>query len=194
MIRNIWAVGRNYADHAKELGNDIPSAPLFFLKAGSCAFWSNEIPLPAWCEDVHHEVEIILYFGEDLSIVKAGLALDLTERKKQNELKAKGSPWTLAKSFSHSCPITKTIPVHSLEELKSLNFELKINGETKQMGSPQDMIFDFASLVEYAKHHFPVEPGDALLTGTPAGVGPLRRGDHVEVQLGTLIHHAWVVV
>lgn len=193
MIRNIWAVGRNYADHAKELGNEVPASPLFFLKAGSCAFWGPEIPLPAWCEDVHHELELILYFGEDLQIRKAGLALDLTERKKQNELKAKGSPWTLAKSFSHSCPLTKTFEVQSLQELENLEYELFVNGDLKQKGRPQDMIFNFEALVTYCKHHFPVVAGDALLTGTPSGVGPLRRGDKVKAVLKGKFEHEWIV-
>lgn len=194
MIRNIWAVGRNYADHAKELGNDIPSTPLFFLKAGSCAFWGSEIHLASWCEDVHHELELILYFGEDLTIKKVGLALDLTERKKQNELKAKGSPWTLAKSFTNSCPITKTFDIHSLDELKELEFSLEINGQLKQQGRVTDMIFNFHELVEYALHHFPVQPGDALLTGTPSGVGPIKRGDILTAKLDHRIQHEWTVI
>lgn len=193
MIRNIWAVGRNYAEHAKELGNTIPNAPLFFLKAGSCAVWSDEIHIPAWCEEVHHELEVILYFNQDLEIDRMGLALDLTERKKQNELKEKGSPWTLAKSFTCSCPITKAVACHLTDQNLDLQFELLVNNELKQKGDTKDMIFKARELVQYCKHHFPVVPGDALLTGTPAGVGPLKRGDKVTARLLGHFEHHWTV-
>src|SRR4051812_4963026 len=100
LIRNIWGVGRNYAGHAKELGNSVPAQPMIFLKAGSCATVnSTEIYLPSWTEDVHHEVELCLKLSQSLSVIEAAVALDLTERKAQSEAKKSGSPWTLAKSF-----------------------------------------------------------------------------------------------
>src|SRR5688572_19799974 len=111
MIRNIWAVGRNYAEHAKELGNKAPLEPLIFLKAGSSAFFGAEISLPPWTQEVHHEIEMALQFGEDLNLISYGLALDLTERKIQNQLKANGHPWTLAKSFSNACPISRFVAI-----------------------------------------------------------------------------------
>ena len=88
MIRNIWAAGRNYGDHAKELGNDVPTEPIIFLKAGSCAFFGQEIALPSWAQEVHHEIELALKFDANLEISHFGLALDLTERKLQNHLKS----------------------------------------------------------------------------------------------------------
>src|SRR5207253_2770887 len=107
MIRNIWAIGRNYAEHAKELGNEVPSEPLIFLKAGSTAVFNTvEFAIPTWATDVHHEVELALKFNDQLKIDKAAVALDLTERSLQQKLKAKGSPWTLAKSFTNSCPLS----------------------------------------------------------------------------------------
>jgi acylpyruvate hydrolase len=193
LIRNIWAVGRNYADHAKELDNQIPTEPLIFLKAGSCAFFGSEISLPAWTEEVHHEVELALKFGDDLSINAYGLALDLTERKIQTHMKSLGQPWTLAKSFTNSCPITQFHSVHDLNELKDLPLSLIVNGEVKQNGTTADMIFSLERLLEFIKTRFPVCPGDLLLTGTPAGVGPLRRGDKVLGLLGSQIKHNWKI-
>lgn len=194
MIQNIWAVGRNYADHAKELGNEVPTEPMIFLKAGSTAtLGAKEITLPAWAQDVHHEVELALQFDENLQIDEACIALDLTERAKQNQLKAKGHPWTLAKSFTGSCPLSGFFPVTDLEELKNLEIILKVNGETRQAGSTSQMIFSLEKLIEYVRQHFPVQPGDLLLTGTPAGVGPIRSGDTLEAEITGKARHTWTV-
>ncbi|MFP5518748.1 MAG: fumarylacetoacetate hydrolase family protein [Bdellovibrionia bacterium] len=193
MIRNIWAIGRNYADHAKELGNSVPSTPMVFLKAGSTAVFSSEIQLPSWAQDVHHEVELALIFNEALEVERACLALDLTERKKQTEAKNAGSPWTLAKSFTSSCPLSAPFEVSHLDELSALALELKINGEVKQAGNTQDMIFKIPTLIDYVKSHFPVCAGDLLLTGTPSGVGPIQRGDFIEAQIFGKTSHRWIV-
>lgn len=194
MIQNIWAVGRNYADHAKELGNEVPTEPMIFLKAGSTAtLGSKEIILPEWAQDVHHEVELALQFDENLQIDEACIALDLTERAKQNQLKAKGHPWTLAKSFTGSCPLSGFFPVADLEELKDLEIILKVNGETRQAGRTSQMIFSLENLIEYVRKHFPVQPGDLLLTGTPAGVGPIRSGDTLEAEIKGKAKHTWTV-
>ncbi len=197
MIRNIWAVGRNYADHAKELGNEIPQEPMIFLKAGSCAFFGPEIPLPSWTQEVHHEIELALKFDAQLEISHFGLALDLTERKLQNHLKSKGQPWTIAKSFTSSCPLTQFHKISTeapLSLLHNLPLALNVNGEVRQLGSTQQMIFSIEKLVSFVKAHFPVCPDDLLLTGTPAGVGPLFRGDRLVAQLGSLIQHEWIVI
>lgn len=194
MIQNIWAVGRNYADHAKELNNEIPTEPLMFLKAGSCAtLASKEIHLPTWSNDVHHEIELALRFDENLQVDQACLALDLTERTKQTQLKAKGHPWTLAKSFTESCPLSEFFAVSELDELTHLDLILKINGEIRQKGNTQQMIFSMTNLIDFVRHHFPVRPGDLLLTGTPAGVGPLKRGDIVEGEIVGKMTHKWIV-
>ena len=194
MIRNIWAAGRNYGDHAKELGNDVPTEPIIFLKAGSCAFFGQEIALPSWTQEVHHEIELALKFDANLEISHFGLALDLTERKLQNHLKSLGQPWTLAKSFTGSCPLTQFHKVSSLNTLKNLALALNINGEVRQLGSTQQMIFSLEKLVDFVKSHFPVCPDDLLLTGTPSGVGPIFRGDRLVAQLGSLIQHEWFVI
>lgn len=192
MIQNIWAVGRNYAEHAKELGNEIPTEPMIFLKAGSTAsLASKDLHLPAWDSEIHHEVELALQFDENLQIDEACIALDLTDRKKQNELKAKGHPWTLAKSFKDSCPLSNFFPVNDLEELKNLEITLKINNEIRQKGNTNQMIFKIEDLINFVKKHFPVMPGDLLLTGTPSGVGPIKKGDILEAELKTKMMHTW---
>ncbi|MGZ3774233.1 MAG: fumarylacetoacetate hydrolase family protein [Pseudobdellovibrionaceae bacterium] len=195
MIQNIWAVGRNYAEHAKELGNAVPTEPMIFLKAGSCAtIGAHEIHLPNWIEEVHHEVELALRFDDNLQISEACIALDLTERAKQNVLKAKGHPWTLAKSFKESCPLSNFFPVNDLDELKNLEITLKVNGTLRQQGNTSQMIFSFEQLIAYIKKYFPVVPGDLLLTGTPSGVDPLSANDILEAQLGENIKHSWKVI
>ncbi len=194
-IRNIWAVGRNYSDHVKELGNEVPTTPLIFLKAGSSATLnSTEITLPAWTEEVHHEVELILKFSSHLHIIEAGVALDLTERKKQTEAKAKGMPWTLAKSFDGACPVSSFFSVKKLEDLEKLQLRLWVNDELRQQGQISQMIFKIPDLVEYVLEHFPVCAGDLLLTGTPAGVAALQRGDVVKAEITDQISHTWKVV
>lgn len=194
LIRNIWAVGRNYADHAKELGNEVPTTPLIFLKAGSSGTVnSTEVLLPHWSEEIHHEVELVLKFNSSLQVNEAAVALDLTERKAQNIAKKEGKPWTLAKSFKEACPISAFFSVKSLEELQDLDIKLWVNDELKQSGNTRQMIFGLPQLVEYVLEHFPVCAGDLLLTGTPAGVGPLMRGDKVRAQIQGQITHVWQV-
>jgi 2-keto-4-pentenoate hydratase/2-oxohepta-3-ene-1,7-dioic acid hydratase in catechol pathway len=193
-IRNIWAIGRNYAEHAKELGNEVPSEPLIFLKAGSSATFGDTIQLPTWAIDVHHEVELALRFDERLQVSSAAVALDLTERHFQSLLKAKGSPWTLAKSFTGSCPISEFFPVGSLEELQSLEITLHVNDQLRQKGNTRQMIFSLRQQVDYVLAHFPVCPGDVLLTGTPSGVAALHRGDRLRAELVGKITRQWTIL
>ena len=195
MIRNIWAVGRNYADHAKELGNPLPKEPLIFLKAGSCAVKNTpSFRLSPWASEIHHEIEVALRFGDDLSISSACVALDLTDRPRQSELKSRGEPWTLAKSFSGACPISDFFEVKSLDEISTWTLNLEINGQTKQHAPCSQMIFNSKILVDFVRKHFPVCPGDLLLTGTPEGVGPLHTGDVVMAEIVGKIRHHWQVI
>lgn len=183
MIRNIWAVGRNYADHAKELGNAVPQEPMIFLKAGSTAVENSaDFKLPNWAHDIHHEVELALEFDADFNFKRGAIALDLTERTIQSELKSKGHPWTLAKSFTQSTPLSAWFNI-APEEIQNLRLVLKVNGETRQDGQTQDMIFSAEILRKYVLERFPVCPGDLLLTGTPAGVGPVKPGDILEAEI-----------
>lgn len=195
-MKNIWAVGRNYSAHAKELGNEVPSEPFIFLKSGSCLVKNHKVQLPSWAVDVHYEGELAVEFtksvggekhpqpNQEWGFARVYLALDLTERKKQAELKSKGLPWTLAKSFQNACPISsQSVLLENEDTFKNLSFTLKLNGELKQQGSPKQMIFGLSNLKDFVLKHFPVEPGDLLLTGTPEGVGPVKPLDKIEMQL-----------
>ena len=192
---NFWCVGRNYADHAKELGHAVPSEPMIFLKAGSCLVEGPEIRLPAWPGEIHHELEIALQFSTSLNFAKMALALDLTDRVAQNRLKEKGQPWTLAKSFRGACPLSPAVP---FRDPRALHLQLLVNGQIRQDGLGKDMIFDAATLKSFVLERFPVVPGDWLLTGTPAGVGALKPGDRLEASLSEketrILQTEWHVV
>ncbi len=183
LIRNIWAVGRNYADHVAEMKSELPKNPLIFLKAGTTADGGSQIKLPIWSNDVHYELEIAFKIDDKLSFSHLTLALDLTARDAQSEAKSKGNPWTLAKSFTGSCPIGSWISLSEISTLENLEFNLQINKKTVQVGHANEMIFKPHYLLEYVKNHFPVAPFDLLLTGTPSGVGALKSGDCLEATL-----------
>jgi acylpyruvate hydrolase len=194
IVRNIWAVGRNYADHAKELGNQVPAQPMIFLKAGSCASLnSTEIILPWWSDEVHHEVELALKFNNSLKIQECAVALDLTERRLQNEAKKNGTPWTLAKSFDGACAVSAFFTIKTLADMADKRLRLWVNDELRQDGRTSQMIFSSQTLIDYLMQKFPVCAGDLLLTGTPAGVGPLRDGDIVKANIDGEITHQWKV-
>lgn len=196
-IRNIWAVGRNYADHAKELGNQAPSTqnePMIFLKAGSTVVANGEeFSLPDFSDDVHHECEMALQFGADLRFTGITLALDLTARDVQNRLKAQAHPWTLAKSFKASCPLGPIVPLDPSLDLTRLEFTLKVNGSVRQHGYTRDMIHGIEKLRQFVTARFPVMTGDLLLTGTPAGVAALKPGDQLEAELIGHVRAYWRV-
>ncbi len=200
IIRNIWAVGRNYQAHANEMGQPVPSTPMIFLKAGSAATMSPEVRLYQGSKDIHHEVEIVLRFGTKadsngrLEFDAAAIGLDLTARDLQAELKAKSHPWTLAKSFRDSLPVSAMVAIPPA--VPHFKFELSVNGETRQRGDTRDMIFDFETLRTYVFDNFPVEPGDLLLTGTPEGVARLKTDDRAEASfesgLGHRVRAEWI--
>lgn len=183
LIKNIWAVGRNYSLHAKEMKAEVPTEPFFFLKAGTTLETDSKISLPKWSTDVQHELEIAIWIDENLNYSHISLALDLTARDAQNLAKTKGLPWTLAKSFKGSCPIGPWISLQEIESFDSLSFNLSINNKLAQSGHAHDMIFKPKQLLEYVKSHFPLAPYDVILTGTPAGVGKLSSGDSLDASL-----------
>ncbi|PWU16103.1 MAG: FAA hydrolase family protein [Bdellovibrio sp.] len=194
-IRNIWAVGRNYRDHVSEMNAPTPSVPVVFLKAGSSAtVFSNEIVLPHWTEEVHHEVELALKLGPSLQVIEGAVALDLTERKLQAEAKKRGGPWTLAKSFDGACPVSASFTLRHVSEAADFRIRLWVNDELRQEGRTRDMIFNCQYLLEYVQTYFPICAGDLILTGTPAGVGPLRDGDRVKAEIEGQITHIWKVI
>lgn len=195
----VVCVGRNYAEHARELNNPILPEPLLFIKpATSMVDLSKPVAINWENGLVHHEAEISILIGDTLTrctrgralsgIVGVGVALDLTLRDLQTELKQKGHPWEKAKSFDGSCPLSAFEPIESFDALDNIELQLTVNAILRQKGSSRQMLTDIVSLLEYASGWFTLVPGDVVLTGTPAGVGPLKPGD--EIQLALLDHFA----
>jgi 2-keto-4-pentenoate hydratase/2-oxohepta-3-ene-1,7-dioic acid hydratase in catechol pathway len=196
-IRNIWAVGRNYSEHAKELGHAVPapeSEPLVFLKAGTSIVGPEEtFSLPAFSHDVHHECEVALRFGPRFEFTEIAIALDLTARDVQSKAKTSGGPWTLAKSFKASCPLGPLVKIPAGCDLQNLEFRLHVNGELRQKGHTRDMIHPIEKMRRYVLERFPVVEGDLLLTGTPVGVAKLNPGDTLEAEIIGLTKARWSV-
>ena len=187
-VNAVYCVGRNYADHARELNNPVPSSPLIFTKSPSCIVpFAGELRLPESLGRCDHELEIAVRIGESLqdaspeaalgAVSHIGLALDLTRRDAQSVLKGKGHPWDLAKSFPGACPLTPLSPVSDPASLRDRGLRLTINDEVRQVGRTGQMIFSIATLLSFLSHHIPLVASDLVLTGTPAGVGPLQDGD-----------------
>lgn len=191
----IICVGRNYVEHAKELNNPVPSKPLIFFKPDTSVLRENkDFYYPEFTRDLHFECELVLrvaregkYIQEDFVrsyIDGVGLGIDLTARDVQKEAKEKGWPWTLAKGFNHSAPVSAFLSLDDFPDFQDINFTCHINGEQRQVGYTGDMIFSVTKLVAYITQFITVKKGDLIFTGTPAGVGPLQMGDHVVGHLG----------
>ena len=190
----IVCVGRNYAEHARELNNPILDEPMLFMKPVTSLTDITEPIRIDWDKGlVHHELEIAVLIGTTLSkcfrpqvasgILGIGIALDLTLRDLQTELKQKGLPWEKAKAFDGSCPLSAFEPVGSFEALDDIHLQLTVNNTVRQQGSSRQMLTGIVSLIEYISHWFTLNPGDVVLTGTPAGVGPLQPGDELVIDL-----------
>lgn len=191
--KKIVAIGRNYSEHIKELGNTRPKEPFFFLKPTTSYVSSGgNIELPRGIL-AHHEVELGLVIGKggrDISpeaaeshIAGYALAIDMTARNMQEEVKKKGLPWSAVKGFDTFTPIGEFIPKSTIMDPHDLRLLLKINGITKQNGTTADMIFRIPRLIEHVSSIMTLEEGDLVLTGTPSGVGPVAPGDKVECTL-----------
>ncbi|QNI01796.1 fumarylacetoacetate hydrolase family protein [Halomonas sp. SH5A2] len=193
-LGKVVCVGRNYADHAKELDNPVPSQPLLFIKpATSVVDLQQPLSPPFHRGEVHYEIELALLVGKTISdatpdeasaaITGLGLALDLTLRDVQTELKEKGHPWEIAKAFDGACPLSPFLPLSREPNWNALAFKLEIDGEERQHGEGADMIFTIPTLVAEMSRHFTLEAGDVILTGTPSGVGELQRGSTLRMTL-----------
>ena len=194
-IGKILCIGRNYVDHIKELGNETPQRPVIFTKPASSVIGEGEeIVIPPYSSDCHHEAELALLIGskgrdipaaEALSHVAGyAVAIDLTLRDVQSELKQKGLPWDIAKGFDTACPLSPFVPAAEVADPHQLRITLAVNGEKRQDGSTSLMINRIPELLSYLSSIFTLEPGDVVLTGTPAGVGPVRSGDRVTAEIG----------
>ena len=191
----ILCIGRNYADHIVELNNERPAEPVIFLKPDTAILKDNE-PFyhPDFSNDIHHEVEIVLKInkvGKNIDPKFAhkyydeiGIGIDFTARDLQAKLKEKGLPWEKAKAFDGSAPISNFIKKDSLEDLKNLKFDLKINGETRQSGNTAMMLWNFDEIIAEMSRYFTLKTGDLIFTGTPAGVGKVNIGDKLVASIG----------
>ena len=194
----IICIGRNYADHAKELNNPIPSRPVVFMKPAS-ALLVNGKPFyyPEFTKDLHYEAELVLKIGKNGRhvqpefaldyIQEIGLGIDFTARDLQSELKAKGHPWELAKGFDGSAVLGSFVKPAELPAISNLEFYLEKNGERVQHGFSKDMLFSFQDIICFVSQYFKLQMGDLIYTGTPAGVGPIAIGDSLRAFLMTRI-------
>jgi 2-keto-4-pentenoate hydratase/2-oxohepta-3-ene-1,7-dioic acid hydratase in catechol pathway len=190
----IFCVGRNYADHAKELGNDVPDEPVIFMKPKS-ALLQPHTPFyyPEFTNELHYEAELVLRISKNGKYIQEKFAgkyydavtvgIDFTARDIQDELKKKGLPWEKAKAFDNSAAIGKWKPVAELKNRKEISFGLHKNKEVMQDGNSKDMIFHFDNIVSYISNFFSVNIGDLIFTGTPKGVGEAVVGDELELFL-----------
>jgi len=195
-LGKVVCVGRNYAAHAKELNNPIPSSPILFIKPGSSAVpFAPSFSIPADQGRVHYELEIAILIGQPLKnatqqqvadgIAGIGLGLDLTLRELQAQLKEQGHPWERAKSFDGACPMTDFVSIEASNaaDWQTLELILEKNGQVQQQGSSADMLFPILPLIAHMSENFSLQAGDVILTGTPAGVGPLAVGDDLTGSL-----------
>lgn len=193
-VGKIVCVGRNYAEHAKELGNEIPEKPVIFIKPVSSMIYSGDkIIHPDFSSDMHHEVELVLLIGEtikdasqsdaDRAVMGYGVGLDMTLRDIQNELKKNSHPWTIAKCFDTSAVVSQFV----LKSQKQLTFDeeifLTVNGVVRQKEKLNKMIFTPEKIVQYISSLMTLEKGDLVFTGTPAGVGKVNRGDKLNAKI-----------
>lgn len=187
----IFCVGRNYAEHAKELNNEVPANPVIFMKPPTALLKSeNPFIYPEFTSDLHYEGEIVLRIGKNGKKIQEKFAhkyidaftigFDLTARDIQNDLKSKGLPWELAKGFDGSAVIGNFLKVGDSPNFPTLQFSIQKNGTVVQNGNTMDMIFSFDKIISFVSQYFTLQQGDLIFTGTPKGVGALVIGDILE--------------
>jgi len=190
VVGKIVCVGRNYAEHAKELGNEVPEKPVIFLKAASALIHSGEkIIHPAFSKDMHHEVELVLLIGKAVknankseaenAIIGYGVGLDMTLRDIQNDLRKTGNPWTISKCFDTSAVVSDFVLESDYKLTLDEEISLSVNGQIRQKEKLSKMLFHPAEIVEYISSLMTLEEGDLVFTGTPAGVGKVEMGDRL---------------
>lgn len=185
----IFAIGRNYAEHIKELNNERPDEPVIFTKPDTALIRNNgPFYYPEFSKDIHFETELVLRICKEGKNIQEkfaqkyydaiGVGIDFTARDLQQKAKEKGLPWDIAKGFNGSAPVSdKFIPVNEFKELSNINFSLQIDGEVKQQGNTGLMLFNFDYIVSYLSIFFTLRTGDLIFTGTPKGVGPVKVGN-----------------
>lgn len=186
----IICIGRNYAEHAKELNNSVPSEPIIFLKPKTAMLIDGKaLYYPEFTNDLQYECELVVRMSKNGKYIQEkfahkyynaiSLGIDFTARDVQQKQKEKGLPWEIAKAFDGSAAVGNFVPLQEGQNIQQLNFELKINGESKQIGNTADMIFSVDKLIAYASQFFTLNIGDLIFTGTPSGVGSLSVTDEL---------------
>jgi 2-keto-4-pentenoate hydratase/2-oxohepta-3-ene-1,7-dioic acid hydratase in catechol pathway len=205
-VRRIYCVGRNFAEHAREMGAAVPTSaaergnPIFFCKPADALVFDGHVPYPRGTNDLHHEVELVVALGADAPtgvldpadadalVFGYAIGLDLTRRDLQAAAKAKGLPWDTGKAFDYSAPISKLVPARDVGDLYARSLTLKVNGETRQHGALSDLVWNVAEILHELSKLFALRAGDLVFMGTPAGVGPLQPGDRFDATLDDVIH------
>lgn len=193
-VGKIVCLGRNYVDHIRELGNQVPDRPVLFIKPASSIIGAGEqVIIPPYSRECHHEVELAVLIGrraKELSEESAmeyvagyGVAIDLTLRDVQDELKKKGLPWEVAKGFDTACPLSDFVPADQVADPHDLRLIMQVNGEVRQDGSTAWMMRRIPQILREITAVFTLDEGDVVLTGTPAGVSAVRSGDRLRAEI-----------
>ncbi|MDZ7717120.1 MAG: fumarylacetoacetate hydrolase family protein [Balneolaceae bacterium] len=193
-VNTLFCIGRNYAKHAEELDNEVPSKPMVFLKPNSSIIFDGDIiSLPSLSKEVHHEVELVAAIGKEgkniaennaLDYVAGyGIGIDVTARDIQQEAKNKSHPWSVAKGFDTFAPVSTFVAADKITDPQNLELSILVNGKVRQHGYTKHMIFSVATLISYLSNIFTLQPGDLIFTGTPEGVSPIKSGDQVKANL-----------
>ena len=212
-VRRIFCVGRNFADHAREMGASAPASkadrgqPVFFHKPADAIVTGNaDVPYPPGTQDLHHEVELVVAVGQDAPagalsrdqaqalVIAYGVGLDLTRRDLQAAAKAKGLPWDTGKGFDHSAPISELVPAGDVADLDARTLTLTVNGEVRQHGSLADLIWDVPDILHELSLLYALRAGDLVFMGTPAGVAALKPGDRFSARLEGVAELQGVIV
>lgn len=199
-VHRIYCVGRNFADHAREMGASIDRGqPVFFCKPADAIVVDGVVPYPPGTQDLHHEVELVVALGHDAPIgvldpasapalvFGYGIGLDLTRRDLQAAAKAKGLPWDTGKAFDHAAPVSEIVPAHEVGPLAVRSLSLKVNDTLRQQSGLDQMIWNVADILHELSKLYALRAGDLVFMGTPAGVGPLQVGDRFVASLDDLI-------
>ena len=193
-VRRIYCVGRNYAEHAREMGNDPKDPPFFFAKpADALVIGGASVPYPPRTKDLHHEIELVVAIGRDgfgievedalAHVYGYAAGIDLTRRDLQAEAKKAGRPWEMAKAFDHSAPIGEIVPAEKIGHPETGAIMLAVNGAERQRGDLADQIWKVAEAISYLSQFVALKAGDLVFTGTPAGVGAVVAGDVIEGRI-----------
>jgi acylpyruvate hydrolase len=187
----IICIGRNYAEHAKEMNAAVPTEPVFFLKPDTSLLKDNQpFYYPDFSKEIHHEIELVLKItknGKNIDEAFAhkyydeiGIGIDFTARDIQATCKEKGLPWEKAKAFDNAAPLGQFISKEKIKDLRNINFQLLINGKAVQTGNTKDLLFSFDTIIASVSKFITLKTGDLIYTGTPEGVGPVKVGDRLE--------------